>query len=129
MFADQLEAGKTKSSHHADLLDSARLSKARLEVDMGKPCEGVCNAMPGALTLDLTAVVGTPATPALAGMSVRKFGQFHGHDGPGWRGLDQPFRSGRLRQHRRCVLQWGLLPFAQGSSQGFRQQCLNLGKG
>lgn len=88
VVAFQLKPGDLQGRGHARLLDLAGLGEGRLEVDVGKPCQWVSEAMPGALALDLASVVGSPAPPALPGVQAGELGQLGGNRGPARRGVD-----------------------------------------
>ena len=47
VLAFQLKADDLQGRGHAHLLDLAGLGEGRLEVDVGKPCQWVSEAMPG----------------------------------------------------------------------------------
>lgn len=68
VLAFQLKADDLQGRGHTYLLDLAGLGEGRLEVDVGKPCQWVSEAMPGALALDLASVVGSPTPPAFPGL-------------------------------------------------------------
>lgn len=88
VVAFQLKPGDLQGRGHARLLDLAGLGEGRLEVDVGKPCQWVSEAMPGALALDLASVVGSPAPPELPGVQAGELGQLGGNGGPARRGVD-----------------------------------------
>ena len=88
VLAFQLKADDLQGRGHARLLDLAGLGEGRLEVDVGKSCQWISEAMPGALALDLACVVLAPAPPALPGVQAGELGKLGGNRGPARRGVD-----------------------------------------